>query len=104
MSIFDLSLHFPKEEKYSLTDQIRRSSRSVSANIAEAWSFRKYPKSFISKLTISYAETAETKVWLDYAKDHHYIKTDDHKLLYNEYDKIGKMLYSMMRKPDKFCY
>jgi len=102
--IFDLSLLYPKEEKYSLTDQIRRSSRSVSANIAEAWSFRTYPKSFISKLTISYAEANETKVWLDFAKDHKYLSEDEHKQIYNEYDKIGKMLYAMINHPEKFCY
>lgn len=95
---------YPKEEKYSLTDQIRRSSRSVSANIAEAWSFRAYPKSFVNKLTISYAEASETKVWLDFAKDHKYLSEDDHTQIYNEYDKISKMLYAMINHPEKFCY
>jgi len=65
--IYEFSKEFPKEEKYSLTDQIRRSSRSVSGNIAEAWRKRKYPKSFIAKLSDSEGETAETQVWLDYA-------------------------------------
>ncbi|MEA2077514.1 MAG: four helix bundle protein [Candidatus Marinimicrobia bacterium] len=102
--IFNLSLHFPKEEKYSLSDQIRRSSRSIAVNIAEAWSFRAYPKSFINKLTISYGEMSETKVWLDFAKDHLYLNENDHKQLYDEYDKIGKMLYSMINHPEKFCH
>ncbi|MEA2077352.1 MAG: four helix bundle protein [Candidatus Marinimicrobia bacterium] len=102
--IFDLSLHFPNEEKYSLIDQIRRSSRSISANIAEAWSFRAYPKSFISKLTISYAEASETKVWLNFAKDHRYINENDHEQILNEYEKISKMLYAMINHPEKFCY
>ena len=63
MEIFELTKRFPKEEIYSLTDQIRRSSRSVSGNIAEAWRFRRYPKSFVSKLSISEGEAAETQVW-----------------------------------------
>ena len=67
MEIFELSRSFPKEETYSLTDQIRRSSRSVSANIAEAFRKRQYPKSFISKLNDSESEAAETQVWLDYS-------------------------------------
>ena len=102
--IFELSLQFPKEERYSLSDQIRRSSRSVSANISEAWAFRNYPKSFINKLTISYGEMSETKVWLDFARDHHYLNENDHRQLYDEYDKIGKMLYSMINHPEKFCH
>ena len=104
MKIFDLSLHFPKEEKYSLTDQIRRSSRSVSANIAEAWAFRKYHKSFVNKLNISYGEALETKVWLDFAKDNKYMDDQDHHSLYEEYDNICKMLYTMMHQPEKFCH
>ena len=68
MEIFSISKSFPSEEKYSLTDQIRRSSRSVSANIAEATRKRKYEKHFVSKLTDSDAENAETQVWLEYAK------------------------------------
>ena len=67
MEIFELTKLFPKEEKYSLTDQIRRSSRSVSGNLAEAWRKRRYPKHFVSKLSDSEGEAAETQVWLDYA-------------------------------------
>ena len=73
MTIFHISKTFPKEEVYSLTDQIRRSARSVSGNLAEAFRKRKYPKSFISKLTDSEGEAAETQVWLDYALECGYI-------------------------------
>ncbi len=102
--IFELSKSFPKEEKYSLTDQIRRSSRSISVNISEAWSFKAYSKSFINKLTVSYGEMSKTKVWLDFARDHDYISNEDHKKLYDKYDEIGKMLNSMINHPEKFCY
>ena len=74
MKIFNISKSFPKEEKYSLTDQIRRSSRSVSANIAEAYRKRKYPKNFISKLTDSDAENSETQTWLEFALECKYIE------------------------------
>ncbi len=102
--IFELSKSFPKEEKYSLTDQIRRSSRSISVNISEAWSFRAYSKSFINKLTVSYGEMSETKVWLDFARDHDYISDEDYRKLYDKYDEVGKMLNSMINHPEKFCY
>jgi len=81
MEIFEFSKSFPKEELYSLTDQIRRSSRSVSGNIAEAWRFRRYPKSFISKLSIAEGEAAETQVWLDYSLACKYISEIEHKSL-----------------------
>jgi len=76
MEIFELSCGFPKEEKYSLTDQIRRSSRSVAANLAEAWAKRRYEKTFLSKLSDSFGEELETEVWLDYSKDCGYIQKD----------------------------
>ena len=69
MDIFEVTKSFPPEERYSLTDQIRKSSRSVAANIAEAWKRRQYPKMFISKTTDSASEAAETEVWLDFSKD-----------------------------------
>ena len=78
MEIFELTKSFPKEEKYSLTDQIRRSSRSVSGNIAEAWRKRKYPKSFIAKLSDSEGEAAETQVWLDYSLKCEYINKKEY--------------------------
>lgn len=73
MKIFELTKHFPKEERFSLTDQIRRSSRSVCANLAEAWHKRRYPAHFVSKLTDSDAEAAETQVWLDFSLECKYL-------------------------------
>jgi four helix bundle protein len=100
--IFVISKAFPKEETYSLTDQIRRSSRSVSGNIAEAWRHRRYPKSFISKLSTSEGEAAETQVWLDYALECKYIKPEIHKELFIKYDKIIGKLVNMIRNPEKW--
>ena len=85
MEIFEISKKFPVEEKYSLTDQIRRSSRSVSANLAEAFRKRKYPKAFVSKLTDSEGEAAETQVWLDFAMRCQYIDNPAHKILFENY-------------------
>lgn len=95
MKIFKLSKQFPKDELYSLTDQIRRSSRSVCSNIAEAWRFRKYSKSFKFKLTISEGEAAETQTWLDYCLDCQYISKDDHQELNNCYNQVLSLLVSM---------
>ena len=93
MRIFELSKTFPKEEVYSLTDQIRRSSRSVAANIAEAFRKRRYPKSFVSKLSDSEGEAAETQVWLDFSFRCNYINENDYKDLYKQYDWIiGKIV------------
>lgn len=102
MSIFIESKSFRKEELYSLTDQIRRSSRSVCANILEAYRKRLYPKHFVSKLSDSDGECAETVVHLDFAKNCGYLKEETHKLITEEYLQIGKMLGSMMRTPEKF--
>jgi four helix bundle protein len=95
MMIFQLSKSFPKEEMYSLTDQIRRSSRSVSGNIAEAFRKRKYEKSFISKLSDSEAESAETQVWLDYALQCNYLDPDSYNILNTKYNYIISMLVTM---------
>ena len=103
MEIFEISKDFPKEEKYSLTDQIRRSSRSVPANIAEAWVKRKYPKSFVSKLLDSLGEESETEVWIDMSKDCKYIDEQLHKSLLERTQEVAKMLSSMINNPDKFC-
>ena len=103
MEIFELSKSFPKEEKYSLTDQIRRASRSVCSNIAEAWAKKIYIKSFVSKITDSLGEEHETEVWLDYARDCGYLKEDTHKRLMSEYDEVRKILISMINNPGKFC-
>jgi four helix bundle protein len=98
-----LSKTFPKEETYSLTDQIRRSSRSVGAQIAEAWGKRRYKKHFISKLTDSDSEQLETQHWVGDAADCKYITKDQEKDLIERLSEIGRMLNSMMKKADKFC-
>ena len=85
MKIFDLSKQFPKEETYSMTDQIRRSSRSVCSNQAEAFRKRRYPKSFISKLSDSESEAAETQTWLDFSVSCSYITETEYKELYDTY-------------------
>ena len=102
MDVFRLSKLFPKEEKYSLTDQIRRASRSVSGNLAEAWRKRKYPKSFVSKLVDCEGEAAETQVWLDYALACEYIDEEQHKPIFDKYDSILGMLVNMRINPSKW--
>lgn len=99
MTIFNLSKSYPKEEMFSLTDQIRRSSRSVSGNLAEAFRKRRYAKSFISKLTDGEGEAAETQVWLDYALECGYIDTNIHAELFDKYDHIIAMIVSMENNP-----
>ena len=79
MEIYKISFQFPSEEKYSLTDQIRRSSRSVSANISEAWGKRRYPKSFVSKLTDAEGEARETQTWLEFSYQCNYIEEEKFK-------------------------
>ena len=103
METFEITKSFPKEEKYSLVDQVRRSSRSVPANISEAWVKRKYPKSFVSKLLDSLAEEGETEVWIDMSKDCKYIDDQLHISLLERYQEVAKMLNSMINNPDKFC-
>lgn len=102
MEIFILSGRFPKEERYALTNQIRRSSRSVCANLAEAYRKRRYPNHFISKISDSDSEASETVVWLDFALDCKYIECQEHDTLVGKYIEVGKMLGSMMRNPDRF--
>jgi four helix bundle protein len=104
MEVFHLSKLFPKEEKYSLTDQIRRSSRSVSGNLAEAFRKRKYPKAFVAKLTDSEGEAAETQVWLDYALACGYLKQEAHSKLLDNYDHIIAMIVNMSNNPDKWSF
>ena len=103
LEISRITKKFPKEEQYVLTDQIRRSSRSVPSNIAEAWVKRKYPKSFVSKLLDSLAEESETKVWLDMSRDLEYLDIQKHNSLVEKYQEVAKMLSSMINTPDKFC-
>src|SRR5512138_1140215 len=100
--IHEITKKFPADEKYSLTDQIRRSSRSVCANIAEAWRRRKYPKNFVSKLTGSDTEATETLVWLDFALHFGYLTSDHHKKLSDHYDHICSQLSIMMSEPNKW--
>ena len=102
MRIFEISKTFPKEEKYSLTDQIRRSSRSVCTNIAEAYRKRIYPRHYINKLTDSDGENSETAVWLDFALACQYINLETHLSLNSECIEIGKLLNYMINNPDKF--
>lgn len=96
MEIFHISKTFPKEERYSLTDQIRRSSRSVSGNLAEAWRKRRYEKAFIAKLSDVEAEAAETQVWLDYALECKYLTKEDHKRINDNYEHIIAMVVKMI--------
>ena len=103
LRIFEISKKFPAEERYSLTDQIRRSSRAVCSNIAEAWRKRRYPASFVSKLSDSDAESAETAVWLDFCKAFSYITDKDHAELADHYDHICSQLALMMQEPGKWC-
>ncbi len=100
--IYELTKTFPAEERFSLTDQVRRSSRSVCANIAEAWRKRRYPKSFVSKLSDADAEATETVVWLDFALRFSYLSVELHQELINNYDHICRQLAVMMTQPEKW--
>jgi four helix bundle protein len=102
IDIFEITKGFPKEEKYSLTDQIRRSSRSVPTNISEAWKKRIYPKMFVSKIVDAAGEAGETEVWLDFAKDTGYLLEEKYNELASGYDEVNRMLYAMVEKPDRF--
>jgi four helix bundle protein len=102
MEIFNFSKCFPQEERYSMTSQIRRSSRSVAANIAEDFRKRQYPGMFASKLADSDAEATETQVWLDFAHQCGYLSGEEQKRLVSRYEELGKMIGSMMRNPGKF--
>jgi four helix bundle protein len=100
MQIFELSQRFPKEETYSLTDQIRRTSRSVCANLAEAWRKRRYEAAFISKLSDAEGEAAETQVWLSFAVRCRYLERDLGAELYRTFDEVLRMLVSMINHPE----
>lgn len=101
--IFELTRNFPREERYSLTDQILRSSRSVCANLAEAWRKRKYKAVFINRLTDCCQEAAETQTWLEFALKCGYIDEQVFLQLDQEYEKIFAMLITMERKAESFC-
>ena len=102
MEIFHCTKSFPKEEMYSLTDQIRRSSRSVCSNVGEAYRKRQYPAHFVSKVSDSDMENTETQVWLDFAKECGYID----KNIYNDFssksEEVGRLLNHMIANPDKY--
>jgi len=100
MKIYELSKSFPKEETYSLTDQIRRSSRSVCANLAEAWRKRRYEAAFISKLSDVEAEAAETQVWLEFAVKCKYLNRDEAAALYKTDDEIIRTVVGMITHPE----
>jgi four helix bundle protein len=102
MEIFHISKQWPSEERFSLTDQIRRSSRSVCANLREAWAKRRYEAHFISKLTDADGENSEIDTWLDFAKGCGYLSAFDHSRLTGECGEVGAMLGSMLNKPEQF--
>ncbi len=104
MEIFEITKGFPNEERYSLTDQIRRSSRSVPTNISEGWKKRIYPKMFVSKIVDAAGEAGETEVWLDISKDARYFSIEKYKELSDGYDEVNRMLYGMIEKPERFCF
>ena len=104
VEIFNLTVSFPREEKYSLTDQIRRSSRSVSANLAEAFRKRRYEKAFVAKLSDAEGEAAETQVWLDFCLEHQYTTKEVHDQLSEKYNVILNQILSMIITPDKWSY
>lgn len=103
MDIFQITRSFPKDEKYSLTDQITRSSRSVTSNLAEAWKKRRYVKMFVSKVVDAAGEAGETEVWLNYSLDCGYIMKDKYDYFIEGYDEVNRMLYGMIDKSEKFC-
>ncbi len=100
MRIYELSKAFPQEEKYSLTDQIRRSSRSVCANLAEAWRKRRYQAAFISKLSDTEGEAAESQVWIEFAVHCGYMTRDDGNTLYRTYEEVLATLVGMINHPE----
>ena len=102
MKIFQVTKHFPPEEKYSLIDQVRRSSRSVCTNIVEAYRRKRYKDYFISKLNDSETENSETQVWLDFSLDCKYLKEEDYVLLTNLNNEVGKLIWYMINNPEKF--
>lgn len=103
MKVFVLSKKFPKEETYSLTDQMRRSSRSVAANIAEAWRKRRYEAAFCAKLSDAETEAAETQVWSEFAVKCHYLSKEEGKQLFDEYNALLKMIVAMIANSSKWC-
>ena len=101
--IFITTKKFPKEEKYSLTDQIRRSSRAVNAMVAEAWARRRYPAAFVNKIDEALGEAMETQAWLDHAFDCNYLNNAQYQELDDAWQHIGAMLNRMIERVDDFC-
>ena len=101
--VFEMTKAFPKEERFSLTDQIRRSSRAVKSMIAEAWGHRRYPAAFVSKLTDAIGEANETQSWLDDALDCGYVNASQHQDFNAAWQSIGGMIANMIVKADDFC-
>jgi len=104
MNIYQLTKNFPADEKYSLVDQIRRSSRSVCSNLAEAWRKRRYPAAFKNKLTDAMQEASETQCWLEFSLACGYIRKDVFDKLDAEYESVQSMLNVMEKSAEKFCY
>jgi four helix bundle protein len=104
IKIFLISKLFPKEEMYGLTDQIRRSSRSICTNIGEAYRKRIYPKHFVNKVSDADGECSETLIWLEMSKDFGYLDQTTFEGLYQEYERVGRILGSMIKNPEKFCH
>ena len=102
MSVFELSKRFPKEERYSLTDQFRRSARSVAGNLAEAWGKRLYEGSFVSKLTDAHGEACETQDWVAFSVRCEYLDRDEGVRLHEAYEGIIRMIVAMKRHPEKW--
>ena len=102
-NIFDVTKNFPREERYALTDQIRRSSRAVKAMLAEAWARRRYKAAFINKIDEALGEANETQSWLDDALDNGYLPKEQFRELDDQYQAIGGMLSRMIDRADDFC-
>lgn len=102
MKVFNLTKRFSPEERYSLTDQVRRSSRSVCTNLAEAYKRRRYKDYFISKLNDAETENTETQIWFDFSRDCNYITEEEYKELTHLNDEVGKLIWYMINNPDKF--
>ena len=103
MEIFYVSKNFPVEEKYSLTDQIRRASRSVPGNIGEGYRKRRYPRLFVNKMADADGEATETQVWIDFAYECGYLTQNRRMELRNGYEEVGRMLGGMIAHPERFC-
>jgi four helix bundle protein len=101
--IFIVSKSFPKEERFSLTDQIRRSSRAVNAMIAEAWARRRYPAAFVNKIDEAMGEAMETQAWLDHAVDCEYLDRNQYRTLNDMWQRVGAMLNRMIQRANDFC-